>query len=121
MVVETAEQDKVGEVGLTAVGPVLEMVSLGAMRRDPTAGEPACRVTGLQRQPLSRRNGTPRAADVQGCAVALGHRDQLFVAPDAAGDLPRPGWSLPRPASPNPAPPPTLAPLLPPPSPQPSR
>src|SRR5258708_14226297 len=99
MVVETAEQDKVGEVGLTAVGPVLEMVSLGAMRRDPTAGEPACRVTGLQRQPLSRRNGTPRASDVQGCAVALGDRDQLCVAADAAGDRPRQGRPLRVPAA----------------------
>src|ERR1700730_7524096 len=94
MVVEATEREEVVQIGLAAIGPVVQMVALGATRRDTTGGESARRVACPQGEALPWRDRPAGAANIEGGAVALGDRHHFGVTADAEGDGGREGWAV---------------------------
>jgi len=70
MVVKAAQQHEVVETGLTAVGPVPDVVAVAELVAG-TAREAAAAVPGLQGAPHSRRNGPRAPPDVQRLAIGV--------------------------------------------------
>src|SRR3984957_10329020 len=93
-VVQAAQGDEIGEFGLSAVGPVLDVVRIDVALMS-AAGETAAAVAGIERAADRRRNAARFAPDIERLALRiLEYAQQARIACEAAHGLDGDGRSM---------------------------